>query len=131
MLALFLALVSIGEVGGCKFCKYQFTCFFSSALFPTAAPTLLEMAEVAIPCPPPYMPIPYGCYCGPTSGDPGVDPVDDFDGLCKKHDGCYAKVEEDVEGCKGIVDEYLAPYKWKKKDGKVRSTHDDFDRKQS
>lgn len=35
------------------------------------------------------------------------------------HDDCYGAVENDVKGCKGIFNEYLAPYTWNFTDNKV------------
>ena len=70
----------------------------------------MGMAKKIVPCPFPYMPVPYGCYCGPMTKT-NSDPVDDFDELCKRHDECYTEVEQ--QGCKNLYDEYIAPYSWK------------------
>lgn len=78
------------------------------------------MAEAIVPCPAPFMPVPYGCYCGITLTDPHRPPVDAFDGLCQRHDRCYGRVEKDIAGCKGAINEYLAPYNWNMEYGKVR-----------
>ena len=80
------------------------------------------MATAVSPCPFPYMPVPYGCYCGLTFGKPDYDPVDDFDELCKHHDECYEEVEQG--GCKSAYDEYIAPYSWELNGSTVRN---DFD----
>jgi hypothetical protein len=32
--------------------------------------------------------------------------------LCMKHDECYGVVENDIVNCKGIINEYIAPYRW-------------------
>ncbi len=87
-----------------------------------AAPTLLAMAAQRLPCPFPYLPLPYGCYCGITLNSPGVGPIDDIDALCQIHDNCYGKVEEDVAECKGAINEYLAPYEWELKQSEVIRT---------
>ena len=69
----------------------------------------MGMAKKIVPCPFPYMPVPYGCYCGPLT-ETDSDPVDDFDELCKRHDECYTEAEQ--RGCKNAFDEYIAPYSW-------------------
>ena len=48
------------------------------------------MAAQYMPCPFPYFPIPYGCWCGITIPWPARhDPIDTFDEKCKIHDYCY------------------------------------------
>ena len=77
------------------------------------------MAKKVVPCPFPYMPVPYGCYCGITLGKPNSGPIDDFDELCKRHDKCYARVEQ--RGCRSTYDEYIAPYSWELIGNKVNN----------
>ena len=51
---------------------------------------MASMAAQYMPCPFPYFPIPYGCWCGITIPFPsGHDPIDTFDEKCKIHDYCY------------------------------------------
>ena len=51
---------------------------------------LASMAVQYMPCPSPYFPIPYGCWCGITIPFPARhDPIDTFDEKCKIHDYCY------------------------------------------
>ena len=70
-----------------------------------------------IPCPFPYFPIPYGCFCGITINKPDKPPIDEFDATCLVHDECYD--EGIVEGC-SVFDEYVWNYDWEMKNGTVR-----------
>ena len=70
-------------------------------------------------CPFPYLPVPYGCWCGPTIPWPQTeDPIDKVDALCKTHDYCYEDAEINL-GC-DILDEYILPYKWTFYENKVQ-----------
>jgi hypothetical protein len=47
---------------------------------------LAAMTAAYVPCPIPYFPIPYGCYCGITITPPPQPPIDVYDQECKDHD---------------------------------------------
>jgi len=47
------------------------------------------MTAAYVPCPFPYFPIPYGCYCGITITPPPQPPIDIFDQECKDHDQVF------------------------------------------
>lgn len=70
------------------------------------------MVAEYIPCPFPYFPIPYGCWCGITIPFPPLheEPVDVFDAQCKSHDYCYEEVNAE-QGC-NLLDNYFWSYEW-------------------
>ena len=75
------------------------------------------MASQTLPC---SFPLPYGCWCGPTSPFPAPHPpVDAFDAACRDHDYCYADAEAGEGQC-GFLDEFVWLYQWDNVNGEVR-----------
>jgi len=90
---------------------------------PKSLINLAAMAIEYIPCPFPYFPIPYGCWCGVTVPYPPAheEPIDSFDAKCKTHDICYD--ESLTQGC-SLWDNYVWNYKWKIENGEITCDED-------
>ena len=78
----------------------------------------MQLAAYYIPCPFPYFPMPYGCWCGFTIPFPSPwMPIDDMDHSCKIHDYCYEEASANFD-C-GFFDDYIYSYDWHDEDGEV------------